>query len=88
VFSLSSYGCIGLNQLSGRYSDSIGLTAWVFDGNNIQFETLGMVLGSGTYRISGNTIHISGLLGMSGEVSYSFSRDGDTIYIDGTGFTR
>ena len=69
--------------LMGTYMSSDGLQYFTFSGTNTVKMSLSIISATGTYSIQGDKIIIDySILGQSDTMEASFSRSGNSIYID------
>ncbi len=78
------------NKLTGTYYDTYGVGSVTFvDDKNITMNTLGLNV-SGTYQINGSSLAVTYNIPLLGAqtINYSFSHDGDIIYLNNTQYIR
>lgn len=77
------------NKLSGTYtSTGVINQTFSFNGDNVTMSAFG-INASGTYKIEGDSIIITyNLFGLEQSMTQSFEKDGSTIYIGGTAFSK
>ncbi len=75
--------------LMGTYMSSDGLQYFTFSGTNTVKMSLSIISATGTYTIQGDKIIIDySMLGQSDTMEASFSRNGNSIYIDGVEYLK
>ena len=76
-------------KLSGTYvHHGIIDETITFSGDHVTMSAFGLDI-NGTYEIKGDTITVSfSVLGMEQSVSWSFERNGNSIYIDGAEYVK
>ena len=75
--------------LSGTYTEGGLITSsLIFEGDNVTISAFG-IKAKGTYRIEKDTIYMTyEVLGSEQTVSKSFSKSGNSIFIDGKEFVK
>jgi hypothetical protein len=89
LFKLGPFG----QKLSGTYYEVNGTGSVTFvDDKNMELNTLGIINMKGTYDLSSDekklTFHYSIPLLGTQDVSYDFSKDGDSIFIGKTEYKK
>lgn len=82
----------GTTTLNGTYSaevlGGISKSFFTFKGNKITMSAFG-IEADGTYKINNNKLYINyTMLGKNYDISYSFKKEGNKLYIGGDEFVK